>query len=99
MTSGRKEMLVKCLEDFSPAIVLLSETCLTEDIFDLELIIDGYTILRCDSNSRKTGGVLAYIRSDVTIRNQKNIKIDQRVLVLVHRCYTTQYKLVHNSYI
>lgn len=51
----------------NPVAVCISETHLTQTIYDSEVEIDGYNLIRSDSNSRHTGGVLIYVRSDVTI--------------------------------
>lgn len=48
---------------------MLSETHITEDFLDCQLKIQGYILIRCDSNSRHTGGVASmYI--------DENIKFD-----------------------
>lgn len=43
-------------------IIILSETHATEDIDNEELCISNYDLLRCDSESRHTGGVAIYIK-------------------------------------
>lgn len=42
----------------------LSETHITKDIEQSEIIIDGYDVYRCDSYSRHTGGTLIYIKKE-----------------------------------
>lgn len=44
---------------------MLSETHVTEDIDDCELVINGYKLERCNSRSRHTGGVVMYIRNSI----------------------------------
>jgi hypothetical protein len=56
---------------------MLSESRTTEDISDVELAVDGYVLLRCDSYSRKTGGVVIYLLSDINYIVLKNINIDK----------------------
>lgn len=46
-------------------MILCSETCATENIVDSELGIEDYNLVRCDSNSRHTGGTLIYIHTSV----------------------------------
>lgn len=46
-------------------ICLLNETHLTLDIENNELKMSGYNIIRCDSDSRYTGGVVAYIENNI----------------------------------
>lgn len=43
-------------------ILFLTETHLTADVEDFELSIENYNIFRVDSDSRHTGGVMAYIK-------------------------------------
>lgn len=50
-----------------PLAVCLSETRLTSDIGDNEIFIKGYSIVRCDSENRHTGGVLMYIKENVIL--------------------------------
>ncbi len=47
---------------------MLSETCLTDEIFDSEIAITGYNLLRCDSNSSHTGGLALYTKSEISIQ-------------------------------
>jgi hypothetical protein len=54
-------------DKFKPQILMLSETCVTEDIFDSEIAIIGYNLLRCDSNSRHTGGLAVYTKSGIRV--------------------------------
>ena len=48
-------------------MVVLSESRTTSDINDAELEISGYSLLRCNSINRRTGGVCMYMRMDVKI--------------------------------
>lgn len=45
---------------------MLSEARCTTDVEDVELFIKGYLLVRCDSGSRHTGGVLIYIKEKIT---------------------------------
>lgn len=47
----------------NPLILCLTETHLTENIDDREVIIENYNLVRLDSLSRATGGVLLYIKN------------------------------------
>lgn len=55
-------------------MMLFSESRTTEDISDGELQISGYNLIRCDSLNRHTGGVLAFIRSDINAKVIKMIR-------------------------
>lgn len=49
------------LEKFKPKVLLLTETHITDEIGDHEINISGYELVRCISDSRHTGGVIAYV--------------------------------------
>jgi exonuclease III len=54
------------MNEYKPLIGCLTETHCTEDIEDHELDIPGYSaVIRCDSHSRHTGGVLIYVRDGI----------------------------------
>lgn len=55
----------------SPDICLLNETHITEDVNTAEIKITGYNIIRSDSFSSRTGGVVAYIKRNIKIGNIK----------------------------
>lgn len=56
------ELLVN---DYHPDFIILSETCVTSEIDDSEIGIDGYKNVICNSHSRFTGGVLIYIKKGI----------------------------------
>ena len=45
------------------------ETILDGTIFEAEIYIEGYSIVRCDRD-RKGGGVACYIKHDICFRTQ-----------------------------
>lgn len=53
------------IRKIKPLIVILSETHVTDDIQDSELMIRDYDLCRCDSESRHTGGVIIYVKNDL----------------------------------
>jgi hypothetical protein len=59
------ECIEVLVEKLNPTILICSETCLTDDIFDNEISLNGYNVFRCNSNSRHTGGVLMYIKANI----------------------------------
>lgn len=61
---------------YCPKIILLSETRTTKDIEDSELRIDHYRCIRCDSDSRHTGGVLIYVKNEYAYSCKKICKLD-----------------------
>nr|CAI5843070.1 unnamed protein product [Callosobruchus analis] len=48
---------------FNPKIILTSESRTTQDVEDIEIQMEGYNAVRCDSSTRHTGGVIIYVRS------------------------------------
>lgn len=44
---------------------MLAETHVTDDIVNAEIEIDGYDLIRCNSNSRHTGGVIMFVQSSL----------------------------------
>lgn len=62
--------------------MILSETHITEDIMDCEINIKGYDLLRCNSHSRHTGGVIFYVKKNVRFKMLKNFNIDKELWML-----------------
>lgn len=54
------------MEKMQPAMGFCAETCVTDAISDAELHIIGYRMVRCDSTSRHTGGVVIHVRENVS---------------------------------
>ncbi|GAA52973.1 hypothetical protein CLF_109247 [Clonorchis sinensis] len=54
-----------CLEQ--PSIIALTETCLTPDVSDAEISIDGYSIFRADSKRGRADGVALYLHAALPI--------------------------------
>lgn len=46
-------------------ICMLNETHLTDDISDGEVRVSGYNVIRCNSDSTRTGGVLIYVNKSI----------------------------------
>lgn len=57
-------------------ICLLNETHLTSDIENNEMKMRGYNIIRCDSETRHTGGVVVYIRNNIKFNTVKTYKTE-----------------------
>lgn len=56
-----------------PKICLLNETHVTKNINNTEIYIKGYSIIRSDSESNRTGGVVAYVSKELKMNNIKCI--------------------------
>lgn len=65
------------VDDKKPAVVVLVETHLTEEINANLFAIDGYSMFNCLSHSRHTGGVTMYVRNSFQVVVQMNDKTDE----------------------
>lgn len=52
--------------ELKPQMLMLCETCITEEISDDEVKYLGDNTIRCDSSSRHTGGVAIILRENIT---------------------------------
>lgn len=57
--------IVYFIETYEPSVLVLSETHLTQDITDGEIKIENYNLVRVDSDSRYTGGVMCYVSTSL----------------------------------
>lgn len=73
---SHKTQLIAEIKCYNPAFILLSESRTTKEIEDFELEIKNYSTVRCNSNSRHTGGVLLYIRDNIKYAVHKVYVID-----------------------
>lgn len=71
------DQLVSDVVCYRPSCILLSEARVTADIEDFELTIPGYSLVRCDSDSRHTGGVVIYVRESLNYGIVKNIAVQK----------------------
>lgn len=60
----------------NPAIVALTETRLTKEIDNSEVNMPGYSMVRCDDESRNTGDVTMYVRGDIKYETIMTSKIE-----------------------
>lgn len=70
-------------EVHKPAIILCSETCTTKDIEDKELEIATFNMIRCDSHSRHTGGVLIYVHREINFNIIYNDSVNMNLWCIV----------------
>jgi hypothetical protein len=71
------------VSEWKPKIICLSETRQTKDILDQELVIDNYELIRCDSNNRRTGGCVIYVKNNIQYNLIKNVNIDQCWILII----------------
>ena len=60
---------------FTPFFAL-TETHLSELIFDAEVSIKNYEMIRCDRTTRKQGGVILYIHNSITVIDVRKFQIN-----------------------
>lgn len=65
LLAHKDEIEIQIFKEIGPLVVALTETRLIEDIQDAEINITGYTAIRCDGESRATGGVIMYIKETI----------------------------------
>lgn len=70
------------LKKYSPELLLLSETRITDDIDQSEYEIVNYNCVNCTSNSRHTGGVMLYIKKGMQYEVDVVSKVDYFVWIL-----------------
>lgn len=66
-----------------PMVLCLTETCLTDSINDFEIHIENYNIIRVDSDSRHTGGVMCYISNKVKYELVEKVTFEKNYWLLV----------------
>ena len=62
---NNKDNILVLINDWRPKMLFLSESHVHADVESVEVKIDGYRVERCDTENRRTGGVMAIIRNDV----------------------------------
>nr|CAI5853250.1 unnamed protein product [Callosobruchus analis] len=61
---------------YNPAVLITSEARTVAEIEDCEVVIQDYQLVRCDSSSRHTGGIVIYIRNGIEYKVKKKIISD-----------------------
>lgn len=78
--TGELEVLA---EAHKPSIILCSETCTTENVEDSELDIATYKMVRCDSHSRHTGGVIIYVHTTIDFNIIYNASVNRNIWCII----------------
>jgi len=65
LMAHKDEIQHQIMKKINPAFLALSETRLTEAIEDNEVNVLGYSMIRCNADTRNTGGVALYVRNDI----------------------------------
>jgi exonuclease III len=73
---GHMDQINEQLIHYNPAILLFSETRTTVDVRNSELFIQNYCAVRCDSNSKWSGGVGLYIKRTISFSHYKTLVLE-----------------------
>lgn len=86
----------KMVIDINPVLICLSETHLTEDIYDMEIELRGYKVYRVDSSSRHTGGALIYVKDNFKIFDVREEKVNKTYWLISLKIFyiTRTYQIV-----
>ncbi len=71
------------VNEHKPQLILLSESRQTNSILDSEIEINDYNIVRCDSENRRTGGCVIYLKKCIEYQIIKNVKIEKFWLLII----------------
>lgn len=68
LIAHKDEIAIQLFKEMDPLIVALTETRIMEVVEDKEISITGYTTVRCDSETKNTGGVILYIKDMINYK-------------------------------
>ncbi|KAJ8980533.1 hypothetical protein NQ317_008330 [Molorchus minor] len=74
-------------------MLLVSESRITKDIENSEININGYSVIRCDSASRHTGGVTIFVKDSINFSVFKTFAVEGVLwckVIKVHMGYSCQ---------
>lgn len=89
------ENLEVIIDNNEPLLLFCSETCVTKEINNSKFHIVGYNIIRCDSHSRYTGGVIIYIKDHFKYNREYNRNIDNNIWYLCIEIKNTRFKGIY----
>lgn len=64
-------------------MIVVSETHVVECVKDSEIKLNNYNVIRCNSSSTRTGGVVIYLKESCSFSILKNEQIKMDIWVLV----------------
>ena len=65
-----------------PLALAVSESCLTDQIEDVEIVCQGYKCMRVDSHSRMTGGCCVYVREDIEVEQLEQLQHKKSIWII-----------------
>lgn len=76
-----KDEIEQLIIEYEPKMLCLTETHVTEEVNDFELKLVNYVTIRCDSNSGRTGGIITYIKQNISYEEITNVNKDGNVWI------------------
>ncbi|KAK2578419.1 hypothetical protein KPH14_000966 [Odynerus spinipes] len=70
----------------NPKILCTTETHVTDEIKDQEVLIPGYEIYRCNAETRRTGGIIIYVKKSITAKMVINKVLPNNTWILGLKC-------------
>ncbi|XP_029165110.1 uncharacterized protein LOC114936175 [Nylanderia fulva] len=87
----RIEKIKQIREETYPAVIALSETRVTDKIKNSKVNVQGYNMIKCVSENRRTGGVVLYVRDDI---EYKKVLIKKKL----SKCWCAAIKIKEKFY-
>lgn len=78
-------------------VVALTEARITTDIANDEIQVEGYNIIRCNSESRYTGGTVCYIKKGYDVTDVKDITFERAFWISSFKLVSSLYVVVYRS--
>lgn len=78
-------------------VVALTEARITTDIANDEIQVEGYNTIRCNSESRYTGGTVCYIKKGYDVTNVKDIALERALWISSFKLDNSLYVVVYRS--
>lgn len=91
--------IINFIKDEKPIVCCLTETYIIKEVENNEIEIPGYNIVRCNSKSNRTGGVIVYLKKYIKyeILDIRECEINMWIITLncminnSKKCITTIY--------
>lgn len=70
------------LQNVNVSLIFVSEARIPEDIRDNEINIKNYNVYRTNSESKRTGGVVMYVRKDISVKSVDRLSVESNFWLL-----------------
>lgn len=89
---ANKTELCWLVKQWTPVIVCLTETHITQEINEIERHIEGYKYFSCDSTSRHTGGSMIFIKNEIKAKQISTVVIDTNLWIIGVETFIDSFK-------